>query len=59
MSDGIDFLYGYIKLMTFILKASLDYECPITSDTVNNVEILPACHCDPGESHRKSPVVAV
>lgn len=26
MSDGIDFLYGYIKLMTFILKASLDYE---------------------------------
>ncbi len=31
----------------------------MTSDTVNSVESFPACRCDPGENHLKSPVLAV
>lgn len=27
-------------------------ECPMTSDTGNSVESIPACHCHPGENHQ-------
>ena len=59
MGDGIDFWYGYIKLMAFIAKASLDYENvqrPLTQ-SMEWKAFFPACQRDPGGNHQKSSVV--